>query len=358
MQYTLRFAPKEVVILLVLFPTEPATSTRKDVQAIFNSLKMVGAAGDGESWLSTPEAGSDELSKSARYQDSAATPPASKPEGAASADLAAGWPCAIDDETRAVAAKAQMGPAKTIPGTDVSIRFPTGWIQDTGKWANKTLIVFNNPDKTARIAVYGRHSTGLAAYVKTYKQKAKTTFRESSTCPYEIYKTASGTATVFELRGPEEDDFETHAVFAFPRKGSTTGEVTLVDCITSGQMEPNERGQFQASLQNLKLPGATSPGAGDAQATPAESAGKFSGLFLRNDDFSGEMKRTENNELKKEPLFTKLRGEFAALSVWMAADLRRAIWRVVDLRWVFPDDKSAHLFLTHLSTSSRRAARK
>ena len=53
--YSLRLAPKEVVMLVVQAPMESVKTVKNDIQAIFNSIKPATATGSTEdSWLTTP----------------------------------------------------------------------------------------------------------------------------------------------------------------------------------------------------------------------------------------------------------------------------------------------------------------
>ncbi|MEY2562258.1 MAG: hypothetical protein QOH88_451 [Verrucomicrobiota bacterium] len=190
-------------------------------------------------------------------QTESANEPSKKTEDAPPAAANPIWPCVLDHDTRSAVATAKLGSPTTMPGTDASIRFPAGWVRDTA--SAKDRILLNRPDGMATIVVYGRLAGSLPEYVDIYKPIAVSkTFRERSSCPYATLKGASGTATVFELRRQVEGDFQLHVVFAFSGKGPNSGAITVVDCVAPREMGPEERGMFEACLQSLKLPSASS----------------------------------------------------------------------------------------------------
>jgi len=72
----------------------------------------------------------------------------------------------------------------------------------------------------------------------------------------------------------------------------------------------------------------------------------FATLFLSETDLPNQMKCTQR--LKPGPpdeAFTAAGGQFAAMSVWATEDKSAAVWRLIDIRWVLPDERAAQEYM-------------
>ncbi len=69
-EYFLQLAEKEIVLLRFTLPDFSSTSAKSEIEAIFNSIKFVTAAGPEDSWLTPPSDKSKESSKATGAGDS------------------------------------------------------------------------------------------------------------------------------------------------------------------------------------------------------------------------------------------------------------------------------------------------
>ncbi len=72
-------------------------------------------------------------------------------------------------------------------------------------------------------------------------------------------------------------------------------------------------------------------------------------LFLSKVDLPGGFKITEDNRGRSpggdDKLYAELGGSYGGFTVWMAPDAKSSIGRIVDLRWVFPSETAARVYL-------------
>jgi hypothetical protein len=72
----------------------------------------------------------------------------------------------------------------------------------------------------------------------------------------------------------------------------------------------------------------------------------FAPLFLSESDLPNQMKCTQRLQPGgPDKAFVAAGGQFAAMSVWMTENKSAAIWRLIDIRWVLPDERAAQEFL-------------
>lgn len=252
--YSLRLTPKEVVMLVVVMPAESVKIAKSDIQAIFNSIKPVAAAsGADDSWLTTPAEKPKKDSKLPRDADSET--PSKKPD-AATDSAATEWPCALPAGVTAAAKKVRLAAPKMIPGTRASISFPRGWTNYKNNPSdNTTFLAQNSPKETMIIAVYGSTHDSVEEYAENYRKSVG--FRKGTPCPYRTPDGVLGTALRFETA--QQNYVQSHFTFAFPGKAVTDGpDFTLVDCVVYEEMKPEHQALFEACLQTLKLPSASS----------------------------------------------------------------------------------------------------
>lgn len=73
----------------------------------------------------------------------------------------------------------------------------------------------------------------------------------------------------------------------------------------------------------------------------------YAKLYLEAGDLPPGMKRTQDSRTKGadegDTEFKKLGGERSGLAVWMGAS-DQPVWRLVDIRWVFPDAEAAAVY--------------
>ena len=87
-------------------------------------------------------------------------------------------------------------------------------------------------------------------------------------------------------------------------------------------------------------------------APPSEPRGlaeeDFLLLFLTAADFSNGMRQVQDTRLQGpdpgDRDFARNRGVMSGFTAWMAAD-SEPVWRVVDIRWTFPDADAAHAYI-------------
>jgi len=70
-------------------------------------------------------------------------------------------------------------------------------------------------------------------------------------------------------------------------------------------------------------------------------------LFLNKDDFSSPMRMVQDTRLQKQDpndnAFGKYSGVYSGFAVWMGRS-DSLLWRIVDIRWVFPDEHKASAY--------------
>lgn len=74
---------------------------------------------------------------------------------------------------------------------------------------------------------------------------------------------------------------------------------------------------------------------------------KYFELFLKNDDFPDPMRMVQDSRLDgldpNDKSFGKNSGMFNGFAVWMGRSDSK-LWRIVDIRWVFPDEPKAKAY--------------
>ncbi|MBU1564984.1 MAG: hypothetical protein KJ630_05065 [Proteobacteria bacterium] len=79
--------------------------------------------------------------------------------------------------------------------------------------------------------------------------------------------------------------------------------------------------------------------------TQAMTKAEFLALFLDKNDFSKPLRMVQDSREDKpapgDDAFMRYGGQFAGFRVWMDSRTDAILWRLVDIRWVFPDEQRA-----------------
>ena len=88
------------------------------------------------------------------------------------------------------------------------------------------------------------------------------------------------------------------------------------------------------------------PAAGPESGATDLAPEHFAPLFLSESDLPNQMKCTQRLKPgEPDKAFVAAGGQFAAMSVWTTEDKSAAIWRLIDIRWVLPDERAAQEYM-------------